>query len=251
LRRIALRQHECAARGASGQRHGERAAHRAQLAGERELAGEFLPGERVGIELAACGQDAERNRQVETAGVLRQLSGREVDRDAPRRELEVRVVERGAHAVARLPHFRIRQSDDVESRQPRSEVDFHAHLGRVDSGERAARHRGDGHETDKRRCGGAGLLARFQLGDARLELGELGVRALQNLLLHLEVLAHHQVEAVEPGAQERAQVFLDVLRGRVAQRFVDALAQLFEDPLVDHPSELTALRAGAAPSRTH
>ena len=76
--------------------------------------------------------------------------------------------------------------------------------------------------------------ARFELGDARFELGELRLRALEQLLLYLEILAQHEVEAVEPRGEERAKVFLYVLRRRVAQRLVDAAAQLVEEFGVDH-----------------
>ena len=117
-RRVAFRQHESASGGARRQRHGERAAHRAQLAGERELARELVAVERLQRELAARGEDAERDRQVEAAGVLRQVGRREIDRDAPRGKLEMRVVERRAHAVARFAHLGIGQADDVERGSP-------------------------------------------------------------------------------------------------------------------------------------
>src|SRR5687768_5271423 len=41
-------------------------------------------------------------------------------------------------------------------------------------------------------------FTRLELGDARFELGQLGLRALEQLLLHLEVLAQHQVQPREP-----------------------------------------------------
>src|SRR5687767_1780695 len=80
----------------------------------------------------------------------------------------------------------------------------------------------------------AGLLARFELGDARLEFGQLGLRALEKLLLHFEVFAQHEVEAVEPGGEQRAQILLDVLGRRTAQRLVDLLAQFLKQAGVDH-----------------
>src|SRR5688572_33323478 len=93
--------------------------------------------------------------------------------------------------------------------------------------------------TGEERRGGVGglLLARFELGDARFQLGELCLGALEQLLLHFEVLAQHEIEAVEPGGEQRLQISLDVLRRRAAQRLVDAGAQVIQEALVDHPSE--------------
>jgi hypothetical protein len=170
LRRIALRKDERASGRARREGHRERPAHGAQLASERKLAGEFLPLERGQGELAARREDAHRDRQVEAAGVLRQLGGREIHRDAARRKFEVRMVERCAHAVARLAHLGVGQANDMERRQPRAEVHLHGHLGRVDAGKRAARHRSNRHEATQRLRALPRLLARFQIGDARLEL---------------------------------------------------------------------------------
>ncbi len=48
----------------------QHALHRAQLAGEREFADEFVAGERLARQSAVGGEDAERDRQVEAAAVL-------------------------------------------------------------------------------------------------------------------------------------------------------------------------------------
>src|SRR5580765_2927312 len=77
-------------------------------------------------------------------------------------------------------------------------------------------------------------LARLELGDTRFELGELRLRALEQLLLHFEVLAQDEVEAVEPGGEQGLQVLLDVLRRGAAQCLVDARAQVVQETLVDH-----------------
>src|SRR6185503_5506241 len=160
LRRIALRQYEGASCTACGKRHGERAAHRAQLAGQRKLAGKFLSVERRGRELAARGEDPERDRQIEAARVLRQLGRREIDRDAARGKLEMRMVERGPYTVACLAHLGIRESDDMKCGQTRTEVNLHGHLGRVDTGKRAARHRSDRHMKVKNAASGAAVYLR-------------------------------------------------------------------------------------------
>jgi hypothetical protein len=53
LGRIGLGQDESASRRAGRERHGQRAAHRAQFAGQRELAGELERSQRLRRELAA------------------------------------------------------------------------------------------------------------------------------------------------------------------------------------------------------
>src|SRR6185436_16830086 len=77
-------------------------------------------------------------------------------------------------------------------------------------------------------------LARLELGNARFQLSELRLRALEQLLLHVEVLSQDEVEPVEPRGEKRLQVFLDVLRWRATQGLVDASAQVVQETLVDH-----------------
>jgi len=66
-----------------------------------------------------------------------------------------------------------------------------------------------------------------------------------------KVLAQHEIEAVEPRHKQRAQVLLHVLRGRVAQRFIDTAAQVVEKLRVDHdpkvPHRARAHTAANAP----
>jgi hypothetical protein len=130
--------------GARRERHRQRAAHRTQFAGERELAGELLACECFGCDLPARRKDSERDRQVEAARVLGQLGRREIDGDAPRGKLEVRVIERArTRSRARaLPYPAVRRCGKPAARP---EVHFHRHLERVDAGERAARHGRDRH----------------------------------------------------------------------------------------------------------
>jgi hypothetical protein len=77
------------------QAHGQRAAHRAQLARQRQLAGKFMAGQLARVDLPAGGQDAQRDRQVEAARILGQVGRRQVDGDAlVVRELQPRVLQR-------------------------------------------------------------------------------------------------------------------------------------------------------------
>jgi hypothetical protein len=64
-------------------------------------------------------------------------------------------------------------------------------------------------------------------------------RALEQLLLHLEVLARDEVETVEPSRQEHAHVFLDVRSRRAAQRVADTLIEVVEQASVDHLREVS------------
>jgi len=89
--------------GMQSQAHGQCATDRPQLPGERQLAGEFMAAQPAGVHLAAGGQDADRDRQVETAGVLGQVGRRQVDGDfLVVREFQAGVEDGRAHA---LPGF--------------------------------------------------------------------------------------------------------------------------------------------------
>jgi hypothetical protein len=138
--RALRRQHEAASRVARAARHGERTAHRAQLARERELARELVRIELRGGQLTGRSEDAERDRQVEAAAFLRQLGRREIDRDPPRRELEAAVRERSAHAFAAFLHLRLREPDDGEAGEPGPDVHLDVDRGGVEPGERPAAH---------------------------------------------------------------------------------------------------------------
>ena len=67
---------------AHGQCQRQGASDRAQLTGQAQLACELEALQRLQVHLARGGQDAQGNGQVETAGLLGQLGGREVDRDS-------------------------------------------------------------------------------------------------------------------------------------------------------------------------
>src|SRR5688500_15109965 len=99
------------------------------------------------------------------------------------------------------------------------------------------------------------FTARLELGNAGFELGELGLGALEQLLLHLEIFAQHQVELRESCGKQCLQVLLDVLRRRTAESLADPLVELIEEALIDHGWEgnaaaLHSSRAAAWAKRT-
>src|SRR4029079_8396114 len=69
----------------------------------------------------------------------------EVYGDASVRALEVRRIERSAHAVARLADLFFRKADNVRARKPATRVDLDAHEGRIEAGEGAAVDDGERH----------------------------------------------------------------------------------------------------------
>ena len=89
-----------------------------------ELAQHGEARERVRRDGADRRHQPERDRQIVMAAFLRQVGGREVDGDAPRRQREPGRDQRRAHPLARLRHRLVGQADDVERRQPRR----HLHL---------------------------------------------------------------------------------------------------------------------------
>ena len=139
-------QHEGAAITARTERHRQRASNASQSAGQRELAGELDVRERRRRQLRGRREDAERDRQIKASRFLAQVRRREIDRDLSRRKLELRIRERGTHAVARLLHLGVRQADEVEGRQAVGQMDLDRDERSVDSGEAPRQHDGDGHE---------------------------------------------------------------------------------------------------------
>ncbi len=110
------------------QAHAQRTPDRAQGAAERELAGKFVAGQRGAVDLAAGGQNAERNRQIEAPRLFGQIGRRQVDCDA----LVVRPIEPGvqngrAHPLARLLHLGIGQPHQRQAGQAVGQMHFHAH----------------------------------------------------------------------------------------------------------------------------
>ncbi len=95
--------------------------------------------------LPGRGQDAERDRQIEAAGFLRQIGRREIDGDPARRKFELRILQRRANAIARFAHLGLRQTDQVHGRKPAGQMHLDGDSRRVDAGQRTAVHDGDCH----------------------------------------------------------------------------------------------------------
>ncbi len=105
-------QHQYAPAVADLQCRRQDAVHRPELAGQRKLADEFVVFEITGNQLPRRGEDAERDRQVEAPAFLGQVGRREVDGDAPCREIEAGIEEGAADAVLAFPDRRLGQADD-------------------------------------------------------------------------------------------------------------------------------------------
>ena len=99
----------------------------AQLPAERELAEDRPALKLGGGQLLGGGQDAAGRREVEAGTHLAQMRGREVDRDPPLREREVRVQQRGVDALTRFAHGRIRAPDDRKRGQATAQVNLDGH----------------------------------------------------------------------------------------------------------------------------
>jgi hypothetical protein len=128
------------------QGHGQGAAHRPQFARERELAREFVGLEPRRLDLPARGQDAQRDGQVEAARILGQVGRREVDGDAlVVGELQPRVLDGRAHALARLLDFHVGQPDEREAGQSVGQVDLDRDRGRLQAEQGAALHQRQTH----------------------------------------------------------------------------------------------------------
>jgi hypothetical protein len=84
LRGARMGQHERAAVVARREHHRERAAHGAQLAGERELAGELVTVERRRGEPGRSRPGCRRRSAGRSGRFLRQVGGREIDGNPPR-----------------------------------------------------------------------------------------------------------------------------------------------------------------------
>ena len=95
-----------------GHRHRERALHRPRRAFERQLADDGVLLEQLRRKLPAAGEHAQRDRQVERAGVLGQLGRGEVDDDAVARADEAAVGQGPLDAVRAFLDGRFGQADE-------------------------------------------------------------------------------------------------------------------------------------------
>ena len=123
------------------QAHGERAAHRPQVAAQRQLAGKFITRQLAAINLPAGRQDAQRNRQVKAARILGQIGRRQVHGDAlVARELQPGILDRRAHPLARFLDLGIGQPDQRETGQAVGQMHFDANRMRLQTQQRTAMH---------------------------------------------------------------------------------------------------------------
>ena len=109
---------------AARQRQRQDAGNLAHRTSEAEFPDQLVAVGCLRRQLATRDQDADRDCQVETAALLGEIGGCEVDRYAPGRELETAVDQGTAHPVAAFLHGLFRQADDVERRQAIGEMGF-------------------------------------------------------------------------------------------------------------------------------
>ena len=128
------RQHQ-ACRGLApgqGQAGGQGPAHRAQLAGQRQLTRELPAVEPCRIDLPAGGQDAQGDGQVEAAGILGQVGRRQVHGDAlVGRKFQAAVDDGAAHALAGFLDLHVGQPHQGQAGQAVGQMHFHGDGGRL------------------------------------------------------------------------------------------------------------------------
>ena len=93
----------------------QHAGDRCDRAVEPELAEHGMAGEGIGRDGADRRHQAERDREIVVAALLRQVGGREIDGNAARRQREPRGDERGAYALACFAHCLVGKADDVNA----------------------------------------------------------------------------------------------------------------------------------------
>ena len=93
-----------------GPRHGQRAAHRTQVTGQSQLTRKFILRHRGRWNLTCRGENAERDRQIETPRFLARVRRRQIDRYLARGKLELRVLQCGADSIARLADLGLGQA---------------------------------------------------------------------------------------------------------------------------------------------
>ena len=100
---------------AHAKRRGERAAHRAHAAVQRELAEENVTGKRLAEERSLAAENSQRHREIESRAFLFDVGRSEIHGDALRvGEVEPAIFDGGLDALAALLDGDIGQADDVE-----------------------------------------------------------------------------------------------------------------------------------------
>ena len=109
----------------------EGAVARTHLAVERQLTEQRMARQALWRELVGGGQHRAGEREIEAGADLGDVAGGEVGGDPPVGELIPGVEDRRAHAIARLAHRGVGETDDRERRQPGADVDLHGHRARL------------------------------------------------------------------------------------------------------------------------
>ena len=109
-----------------GQRHRQHAGHGAQRAVQPQLA-QKRPLTAGGGQLALRGHDAHKHRQIVHRPGLAHVGGGQIDGDAAGGPLIVQVLDGTAHPLTALLHGGVRQTHQIELRQPARKVGFDLH----------------------------------------------------------------------------------------------------------------------------
>jgi len=147
------RQDQAAPGCACGQGGGHCAIHGTDLAGQGQFAQAFGCGQRSERNLAAGGEDAERDRQVEAAAFLGQVGRGQVDGDAATGKFELCAVDGGAHPILALANCGFGQADDRHRRQAAGQVHLDANVRGIDADAGAAVHQRQAHDRKPSDCG--------------------------------------------------------------------------------------------------
>ncbi len=103
---------------------------------EREFADRRIAADRVRRDRVHRRHQAERDRQVEVAALLRQIGGREIDGDVLVGKAETDGVQRGAHPLAAFGDGLVRQTDDGEAGSAGRDADLDLDGSRFNADER-------------------------------------------------------------------------------------------------------------------
>ena len=106
--------------------HGQHAGYRAQGAVQSQLT------QKGGVcrdlfQLAAGGQQRQKQRQIVHRPCFADVGGSQIHRDAPIRKPEAKVLDSSAHTVGAFAHGRIRQAYDGKSGQTARDIGLHRH----------------------------------------------------------------------------------------------------------------------------
>ncbi|MNE41229.1 hypothetical protein D3C80_1352890 [compost metagenome] len=137
--------HQGAPERAGGQCRRQYALDRPQGAGEGQLTQALHVFQGAGWQLAAGGEHAEGDGQVEAAAVLGEVGRRQIEGDAAGRKVEAAVLDRAAYAVLAFLHGGFRQAHQGQGRQAVGEMRLDGHGRGLNADLRAAVDDGQGH----------------------------------------------------------------------------------------------------------